>query len=224
METRPLLTHAEFSVAVASVDDDGFPRGRGLFISPATSDDHWNTFGSTAHARLTEAQRVLMAWQQVLWGGVYSSCLAFDLFENHWGQQSGEGLRLISLLGWPELIRQLQRVFRRCVGDPATPEKAHADWRRREKREIAMMLAEVRSIVRVRSGKDYADEDTLMQFAQLLWGRGEIQSAPVRDFSGAGAFKAWLELEKTKTESIWRLRTWLHDRQDELCRRKPDDC
>lgn len=223
METRPQLTRAEFSAAAASVDEDGFPRGRGLFVSPATSDDHWNTFGSAAHARLTEAQRVLMAWQQVLYGGVYSSCLAFDLFENHWGRQSGEGLRLIALLGWPEFTRQLQIVFRRCVGDPAKPDQAHMVWRQREKLEVEAMLAEVRSIVKMRSGKDYSDEDTLFQFAQLLWGKGEVQTAPLRDFSGANAFKTWLEIEGTKKESAWRLRTWLHASQEDLCRIEEGD-
>jgi hypothetical protein len=220
METRPLLTADEFATAAASVDDDGFPRGRGLFISPATSDDHWNTFGSPGHARLTEAQRVLMAWQQVLWGGVYSTCLAFDLFENHWGRHSGEGVRLIAQLGWPELTRQMEIVFRRCVGDPASPDKAWSDWRQRERREIAAMLAEVRAIVKARSGKDYSDEDTLFQFAQLLWGKGEVQTAPLRDSSGAATFKHWLEDDRTKKESVVRLRTWLHANRGGLCRTK----
>ena len=119
VDTRPPMTRAQCEAAAAFADAGWWATGESLVHVPqVTGVKGWDLYGHPGNASLTEPQRVLMMWSDLV-GQVSNG--GFSQFAYNYRSQLNLAYRLIVQLDWPEMTERFDRAFREQAGDPARP-------------------------------------------------------------------------------------------------------
>lgn len=126
-ETRPEMTRAQFEEAAAYAYDNWWLTGEDYFlhVPSVTNVEGWNLYGHPGQSRLTEPQRVLMMWSDLVG---QTSNGGFAQFVDNFRDSLPLAYRLIAKLEWPELFERFDRAFREQAGDPQRPKLVADDW------------------------------------------------------------------------------------------------
>lgn len=249
-DTRPAMTHAQFAEAAAYSGSYGsWLTGEEHFLHvPAVMQvDGWDLYGHPGNAQLTEPQRVLMMWSDLVG---QTSNGGFIQFVDNFSASLALAYRLIAKLEWPELLERFDRAFREQVGDPENPQprqepwgpdddKAWADERERKVRELARINTRWRPWARQR---EMATLERLPDTILSSWyndavNRGDIStdgeheanygsaggirfkiSHSDKPTEAADAFDDWFYLGETKAASKIFIGDYIRRHRDELCR------
>ena len=235
VETPPEMTRAEFDAAAAYAYERHWLTGEEYFVRvPAVMEvEGWNRYGHIGHNRLTEPQRVLMMWSDLVGqtanGGFTQFC---DNYENALELAH----RYIAELGWPELFQRFDLAFREQAGDPGNPQRKWAAypeadvWPAKREQVIAHLARKHtrwRPWARRRKAAGFAQfSDTILNtFYHRAVEAGEIvpddQPAPEVEpipTEAAEAFDDWFYRDATKAASRTFVGDYIRRHQDELCR------
>ena len=234
VDTRPQMTRAEFETAAAYAHDDWWLTGEDYFIHvPSVMDvDGWNLYGHPGNAQLTEPQRVLMMWSDLVG---QTSNGGFIQFVDNFSKSLAPAYRLIAQLGWPELLDRFDRAFREQVGDPENPKPRMEPWSEADEAatDRQHMIREIaRSKTRWRPWARRREEQMLALFSDTLLS-GLYMSAQVAGqipvshsdeeeeelpTDAAEAFDDWFYLAETKEASKVHVGAYIERHRDELCR------
>jgi hypothetical protein len=126
-DTRREMTRAQFEQAAAYAYDNWWLTGEDAFVHvPSVMNvDGWDFFGHPGNDRLTEPQRVLMMWSDLVG---QTSNGGFTQFASNFRKSLSLAYRLIAKLEWPELFERFDRAFREQAGDPRAPRLLSEDW------------------------------------------------------------------------------------------------
>lgn len=191
-DTRPEMTRAGFAAAPASCHDRWWLTGEDHFLHvPAVMEvEGWNLYGHEGNRQLTEPQRVLMMWSDLV-GQTQNG--GFVQFVDNFEQSLGLAHALIAKLEWPELFERFDRAFREQAGDPRKPRIKRRrynpfenDWRARRDR----FLCEVQD--------------------RVPWMRVPMKAAD--------AFDDWFYRDETKAASKVFIGGYIVRHRDALCR------
>ena len=127
-DTRPEMTRAQFAEAWAFAYDNHWLTGEESFLHvPAVMQvEGWNIYGHSGNNLLTEPQRVLMMWSDLV-GQTANG--GFTQFAYNYASALALAYRLIAKLEWPELFERFDLAFREQVGDPQNPRSPRDAWR-----------------------------------------------------------------------------------------------
>jgi hypothetical protein len=228
------MTHAQFDEAAADAHDNWWLTGEDAFLHvPSVMNvEGWNLCGHPGNALLTEPQRVLMMWSDLVG---QTSNGGFIQFVDNFSASLGLAYRLIAKLEWPELLERLDRAFREQVGDPENPRPRLEPWsdeddaatdRQHMIRELA------RSRTRWRPWARRRQEEMLALFSDSLlsglYMNAQIAGNISMPFSAeeeeelpteaAEAFDEWFYLGVTKAASRVQVGAYIRRHRDELCR------
>jgi hypothetical protein len=121
------MTRAQFEEAVAFAYDNWWLTGENSFlhVPSLTKVDGWNFYGHPGNLQLTEPQRVLMMWSDLVG---QTSNGGFTQFVDNFRDTLPLAYRLIAKLEWPELFERFDRAFREQAGDPQNPRVMADGW------------------------------------------------------------------------------------------------
>lgn len=237
LDTRPEMTRAEFAEAAAADYDNWWLTGEDHFLHvPSVMQvDGWNVYGHPGNAQLTEPQRVLMMWSDLV-GQTQNG--GFVQFIDNFARSLTLAYRLIARIEWPELLERFDRAFREQAGDPQNPRPRHEPWgpdddaaQEAERERLIRCLA--RNKTRWRPWARRREIALLERFSDLIlrgWyndavERGEIvpDEEPEADFEAgptgeAEAFDDWFYRDETKAASRTFIGGYILRHRDELCR------
>jgi hypothetical protein len=119
-DTRPEMTRAQFAEASAYAYGGHWLTGEESFIHvPSVMQvEGWDIYGHSGNNSLTEPQRVLMMWSDLV-GQTANG--GFTQFVYNFRNSLALAYRLIAKLEWPELFERFDRAFREQAGDPSHP-------------------------------------------------------------------------------------------------------
>jgi len=230
METRPQMTLAQFEDSASYVEPDWWQTGDGFIYHPLIMDiQGWNVYGHAGNAKLTEAQRVLMIWSDLVGqlsnGGfeqfVYNYQFALKLAYNH-----------IEKLAWPELFSKFDAAFREQAGDPHNPTPFAANLLNKAHREHMINQLELAEpqrhklggLIKPKKYSDLSESDLYVLYKKIIL-KGEmetfvaqsdaIDSLPVVE---AEAFDNWFYLKSTIESSVRFIGAYIRSHRDQLCR------
>lgn len=237
VETRPAMTLAEFEREARYVPDNWWLTGEGLIhVAPVMSIEGWNFYGHPGNDSLTEAQRVLMIWSDVV-GQVQNG--GFTQFCDNHAPSLAFAARSIAKLGWRELSERFERALREQAGDPIDPHRFRPvgldeepeKWARSRERLIRHLARQGKPWWKPTTMRDLAfvearhEEWQLQLKYQTAVIRGELASGGEQLFDfvpppeeEANAFDDWFYLAETKQASIEYVSDYILRHRDELCR------
>lgn len=146
MDTRPELTRADFAKKAAYAYENWWLTGEESFVhvSSVMNVEAWNIYGHPGNTQLTEPQRVLMMWSDLVG---QTSNGGFVQFVDNYSDSLALAYQLISQLGWPDLFERFDRAFREQVGDPADPKPRQDSWSEADDAAVAanreLMISEL---------------------------------------------------------------------------------
>jgi hypothetical protein len=237
-DVLPRMSRAQFEDNLAPYSARWWATGEGLIHCPEVmAIEGWNLYGGPGYARLTEAQRVLMMWSDLV-GQTANG--GFSQFADNYRHALVEAWRLIPQLPWPDLVERFEAAFRERAGDPAAPRLIEGPslddepekWARNRRRFVRYLLAQDRPWWRPPSVRDVdavigAQDDWFWQvkYRQAVE-RGDLKSDGEAVFGdweeppteACEAFDSWFYKDETKAASVAMLAVFAHDRQAELCR------
>ena len=128
VETRPEMTRAEFDAAASYAPEGRWLTGWEHFVhvSAVTKVEGWNLYGHLGRNRLTEPQRVLMMWSDLV-GQTANG--GFEQFACNYENVLELAYGYVAELGWPELFERFDLAFREQAGDPGRPALRREEWR-----------------------------------------------------------------------------------------------
>jgi hypothetical protein len=214
------MTAAQFEESASYVYKKWWAIAEGLVAVPAVMDvEGWNLYGHPGNASLTEPQRVLMMWSDLV-GQVSNG--GFTQFIDNFRANLKLAYYLITKLGWDELNDRFDRAFREQAGDPANPKAAvpvgldeePEKWARSRERLLRHLARKQKKWRQPVTRRDLAfvealhPEWRLQLFYQEAVARGELKSGGelLFDFvpppdDEAEAFTSWLYSKDTKAKS-----------------------
>lgn len=214
-ETRPAMSEEEFERLAKHREPDWWATGEGLIYQPEVMAlPGWRTYGSPDNRKLTEAQRCLMVWGDIV-GQVQNGGLA-QFFENY-----ASSLELanscVAQLGWSEFSERFDLGFTDYIhvdGRDATLD----EWRRHKAREQERYRQETRKILSESGDEKFAvDPEKVDWFMMMFGARGDIKIQGW-DYAHIDGFNGWFYSEATKAESSARICAFALSRRDELAR------
>lgn len=236
METRPTLTPEEFEERASHVDSGWWLTGEGLIHTPSVMNvPGWNLYGHPGNEQLTEAQRVLMMWSDLV-GQVANG--GFEQFISNYVETLALAHRLIAKLDWPELFGRFDAAFREQAGDPANPQPIASKLWGWEADELGanrthMLDSLVHSKTRwrpwARRGEralfDQLSDTVLQTLYNMAVSNGEIKPVEKRPVEyetppsvAADAFDAWFYLDSTRRASLHYVGSYIRAHRDQLRR------
>lgn len=236
-DTRPEMTHARFAAAAAYAHEGHWLTGEESFLHvPAVMQvEGWNLYGHSGNDQLTEPQRVLMMWSDLV-GQTANG--GFIQFVDNYASALALAHRLIAKLEWPELFERFDCAFREQVGDPRNPQPRQEPWgpdddaawaanRERMIRRLAVANTRWRPWARRRemaSLERFTDTILSTWYNQAVE-RGEIvpdeeaatevEQAPEE---AAEAFDDWFYRDETRAASRIFVGDYIKRHRDDLCR------
>lgn len=238
-ETRPALTLAEFESAAVAEPGWWLTGERLIHTSIVMGVEGWNLYGHPGNASLTEAQRVLMMWSDLV-GQVANG--GFTQFVENYASSLKLAYAMIHRLEWPELNARFDRAFREQAGDPEHPSaKLPVGLEEEPEKWAASRTRFLRHLARQRrnrpawwpvsardvaaAGARFGAEWELEQAYQLAVHKGEIASGGEQLFEfepppsvEAEAFDDWFYLDATREASQQFVGAFIRSHRDELCR------
>lgn len=237
-DTVPLISRADFDYALKPYSARYCCTAEGLIHrSEIMSIEGWSEYGSEGNQRLTEAQRVLMMWSDLV-GQTDNG--GFGQFVDNYSASLALAWRLIRQLPWPDLQVRFEAAFRERAGDPAAPKLIEAPslldepekWAKNRRRAARYLLAQNRPWWRPPSRRDidslldgYEDWLLQVQYRQLVGSGllkpdgeavfGDYDDPPVE---ASQAFDTWFYLPETRAASVAVIAAFVHERQAELYR------
>jgi uncharacterized protein DUF4375 len=126
-DTRREMTRARFEEAAAYAYDNWWLTGEDdfLHVPSVMNVEGWNFYGHPGNDQLTEPQRVLMMWSDLVG---QTSNGGFTQFVDNFEKSLPLAYQLIAKLEWPELFERFDRAFREQAGDPQNPRLLSEDW------------------------------------------------------------------------------------------------
>jgi Domain of unknown function (DUF4375) len=126
-DTRREMTRAQFEEAAAYAYDNWWLTGEDSFLHvPSVMNvEGWNFYGHPGNEQLTEPQRVLMMWSDLVG---QTSNGGFTQFVYNFRDTLRLAYQLIAKLEWPELFERFDRAFREQVGNPLNPQTQRLEW------------------------------------------------------------------------------------------------
>ncbi|NYT39494.1 hypothetical protein HZY97_01890 [Sphingomonas sp. R-74633] len=236
-ETRPEMTAAEFEAAASYQHPGWCATGESFVHVPAVMQiEGWDLYGHPGNDQLTEPQRALMMWSDLV-GQVSNG--GFTQFIDNYRVSLKLAYRLIALLDWPELMARFDPAFRERAGDPEAPvarivpnlNDEPEKWAASRARLIRHLAKQGKSWWQPVTQRDIAwvearNEDWQLQIKyQAAVVRGELTSGgeAVFDFvppdeDASNAFDDWLYAPETKAASLEAIRAFALANRDALCR------
>ncbi len=236
-DTRPEMTAAEFEAAASHQDPNHCAWAEGLIhVSAVMQVEGWDLYGHPGNDQLTEPQRVLMMWSDLL-GQVNNG--GFTQFIYNYRASLKLAYRLIAQLDWPELMAHFDPAFREQAGDPEAPvarifpdlSDEPEKWAASRDRLLRHMARQIKpwwrpvsqqDVIRIQSA--YEDWRLKIEYQQAVE-RGELASGgeAIFDFvpppeEAASAFDDWLYAPETKAASVQAIRAFALAHRDGLCR------
>jgi hypothetical protein len=225
-DTRREMTRAQFEEAAAYAYDNWWLTGEDAFVHvPSVMNvEGWNFYGHPGQSQLTEPQRVLMMWSDLVG---QTSNGGFIQFVDNFSASLALAYRLVTKLEWPELIERFDRAFREQVGDPENPkprqepwgpddDKAWAYYHERKIRELARINTRWRPWARQREMatlKRFPD-GILSSWYDAAVNRGDISAADEfeANYGSAGGikFKISPSRDDEPTEAADAFDDWFH--------------
>lgn len=237
METRPILTPEEFEERASHVDSGWWLTGEGLIHTPSVMNvPGWNLYGHPGNEQLTEAQRVLMMWSDLV-GQVANG--GFEQFISNYAEALALAYRLIEKLEWGELFERFDAAFREQAGDPSNPQPVDSEAWGPETDEpganrahMLDSLAHSKTRWRpwARRGEralyDRLSDTVLQTLYNMAVSNGQIQPVdkqPAVEYEpppcvAADAFDTWFYLDSTRQESRHYVGSYIRAHRDQLCR------
>ena len=236
MDTRPVLTPGEFEDRATHADSGWWLTGEHFIHTASVMNiDGWNLYGHPGNALLTEAQRVLMMWSDLV-GQVANG--GFEQFISNYADTLTLAHRLIAKLEWPELFEHFDPAFCEQAGDPAAPQLVDSRPWGWEADELAASRAHMLdSLARSKTRwRPWARRGEMALFDQLsdtilqtLYNKGvsngEIQPVEKQPVEyeplprvAADAFDTWFYLDSTREASQHYVGSYIRARRDQLCR------
>ena len=235
IDTRPEMTRAEFDTAAAYTHKGHWLTGEEHFLHvPAVMQvEGWNRYGHIGHNLLTEPQRVLMMWSDLV-GQTANG--GFTQFVENYESALELAHPYIAKLGWSELLERFDLAFREQAGDPKRPQLRREkwpefdDWSAKRERTIVHLA---RKHTKWRPWARRREEATFAQFPDTilntLYNRaveaGEIipdnEPEPMAEpilTEAAGAFDDWFYRDTTKAASCTFVGDYIRRQRDDLCR------
>ncbi|MBP6689192.1 MAG: hypothetical protein KA153_04315 [Hyphomonadaceae bacterium] len=215
VETRPLMSAQDFERGASHREANWWATGEQLIYRPEVMNlPGWRSYGSPDNLKLTEAQRCLMIWGDLV-GQVQNGGLA-QFFENYQSAlETAESC--VSQLGWPELEERYKACFRDYIhvgGKDATLKQ----WREHRGKERERYRREAREILRRTTGKPFdGDLERLDWFVWTFCARGDIR-VQEWDYATIDAFNPWFYTDAVKEASSTYIATFARSRRDELVR------
>lgn len=214
-ETRPLMSAQEFEIRAAHREPNWWATAEDLIYQPEVmSLPQWRSYGSPDNLKLTEAQRCLMIWGDVV-GQVQNGGLA-QFFENYASALEIAGA-CVAQLGWPELAERYAACVKDYIhvnGNDATLEQ----WRQHRVAERERYRSEARAIFERNSGKEFSgDLDRLDWYVWNFCARGEI-TIQAWDYATIDAFNPWFYSDEAKEASSVYITTFAQSRREDLVR------
>ena len=234
-DTRPEMTHAQFEAAASYAYEGHWLTGEEHFLHvPSVMQvEGWNIYGHIGHNRLTEAQRVLMMWSDLV-GQTANG--GFEQFVDNFESALELAHPTIAKLDWPELFERFDRAFRERAGDPRNPQLMREEWPERDdwpaKRELIIRhIAEKETRWkpwarrRAVASLNRLTDTILNTFYNRAVERGEIvppeEPAHAADpviAEASEAFDDWFYLDETKEASRTFIGGYIRRNRDDLCR------
>lgn len=235
VDTRPAMTRAEFEAAAGYAYERHWLTGEEHFLHvPAVMQvEGWNIYGHIGHNRLTEPQRVLMMWSDLV-GQTANG--GFTQFVDNYESALELAHAYIAKLGWPELFERFDLAFREQAGDPRRPQVRREEWpdfddwpakRERIIRHIAQKETRLRPWARASAAASLeCMPDTILNtWYNRAVESGEIPPAEDRrpdvdpvPTEAAEAFDDWFYLDETKAASRTFVGDYIRRSRDGLCR------
>lgn len=235
MDTCPALTPEEFEERASYVDSGWWLTGEGLIHTPSVMNvPGWNLYGHPGNQQLTEAQRVLMMWSDLV-GQVANG--GFEQFISNYEKALALAYRLIAQLDWPELFERFDPAFREQAGDPANPQSVASElWEWDDEagaNRNHMLDSLTRSKTRWRPWArrreralyDQLSDTILQTLYNEAVSNGEIkpvEKPPVEYETppcvAADAFDTWFYLDSTRQKSQHYVGSYIRAHRDQLCR------
>lgn len=236
IETRPTLSPEEFEERAAYVDSGWWLTGGGLIHTPSVMNiPGWNLYNHPGNMQLTEAQRVLMMWSDLV-GQVANG--GFEQFISNYAEALTLAHRLVAKLEWPELFERFDPAFREQAGDPTNPQPVDSRPWAWEADELAANRAHmVDSLARsktrwrpwARRGEmallDQLSDTILQTLYNKAVSNGEIRPVEKQPVEyepppsvAAEAFDTWFYLDSTREASQHYVGSFIRTHRDQLCR------
>lgn len=236
LETRPSMSRAQFEEAAAYRDGNHWATADGLLYGPEMmAVEGWSIWGDPGNLALTEAQRVLMIWGDLVGqtanGGV-------GQFVDNMEHAIATAWRLLPLLGWDELMTRLEPALREQAGDPERPQVLRPEpldtdpkWPANRRRVVVAYAKRGKPWWYVPSQRKIDGlmrllGENLWQTLYLKWVKeGRLKPGGERLFDfvdppyvAAGAFDDWFLSEDTRATSRRVIRDFALARREELVR------
>lgn len=236
-DTRPIMSPEAFEAAATFRHDNWWATGEEFIHQSEVAEvEGWDRYGTPGNNSLTEAQRVLMMWADVV-GQTQNG--GFSQFAYNYRNVLALAWRLIPQLNWPDLTGRFEAAFREQAGDPASPRyiepiavDADPDKWRRSRRRFARHIIRIgkpwwywpsRSHVEaaLRVHNDFRLQMMYMDavlHGELKSGGEAVFDQPPRSEEASEAFDRWFYNSSTKEKSVEVITAFARDRQSELCR------
>lgn len=214
-ETRPQMSAQEFEGRAAHREANWWATGEGLIYQPEImSLPHWRNYGSPDNLELTEAQRCLMIWGDIV-GQASNGGLA--QFFNNYDSALEVAATSVQQLNWPELTERYAACFEDYIhvnGKDATLQQ----WREHRKSERERYRKEVREILEHATGRPLdGDLESLDWYVWTFCARGDIR-VQEWDYATIDAFNSWFYSDAVKQASSDYIAAFARNRRDELIR------
>jgi hypothetical protein len=237
IDTRREMTRAQFADAAAFAYESSLLTGEESFLHvPAVMQvEGWNIYGHSGNNQLTEPQRVLMMWSDLVG---QASNGGFTQFIDNYSSALALAHRLIAKLEWPELFERFDLAFREQVGDPLNPKPRQEPWgpdddaacaARRELMIDRLALQKTRWRPWARR-RERAFFERLSDLMLDRWYNDAVESGeiaaddePATDYEegpteAADAFDDWFYRDETKAASRIFIGDYIKRHRDDLCR------
>lgn len=232
-DTRPEMTRAQFAEAA------GYAYGRHwltgeehfLHIPEVMQVEGWNIYGHFGHNKLTEPQRALMMWSDLV-GQTANG--GFTQFVDNYENALELAYPYVAKLEWPELFERFDRAFREQAGDPGNPkvrrpEWPEDDWPVKRARIIRHIVAKDTRWKPWERAKTIASLERMTDTILNTWynqavQNGEIPDEPPRPdvepilSKEAEAFDEWFYRDETREASKTFIGDYIRRNRDGLCR------
>lgn len=237
VDTRPVMTPAEFEAAASYVDDNWWQTGENLIHIPAVMNvEGWRSYGSPGYHELTPAQQTLMMWSDIVG---QTSNGGFAQYCDNYSSDLKRGVAAVRALEWPELREKFEAAIIERAGsldDPLNPEPVWLTdepekWEASKKRLLHHLARRGRSWWQ--ASNPLHARFTILSNAEMalqleyikLVNSGEIPSGGERYFDFvepsselADAFDSWLYSDAAKQDSARYVGRFIREHAEQLYR------
>jgi hypothetical protein len=236
IDTRPEMTRAQFEAAADFTwNERSWLTGEEHFLHvPAVMQvKDWNLYGKSGNKQLTEPQRVLMMWSDLV-GQVSNG--GFEQFAYNLRKSLRLAYQLIEKLEWPELFERFDLAFR----EQATGSKnrspqlsddemyaAEEAYRKRMIRDLARIETKGRPWARRRAEASYEPftvailstwHNKAIERGDIVPEKQTVIEAKPPPTEAAEAFDEWFYLDETRKASKAFVGAYIRRHRDQLCR------